>query len=58
MAHCPLSLDGLGGVATGGTTLICLARRRCDVIHAMLRTGNHYLTTDQRTQRTQAAKAA
>lgn len=24
--------------------LICLARRRCDVLHAMLRTGSHYQT--------------
>jgi len=38
--------------------LICLARRRCDVIHAMLRTGEHYLTSDQLTERAQAPKAA
>ena len=38
--------------------LICLARRRCDVIHAMLRTGESYLTSDQLTQRAQAPKAA
>lgn len=38
--------------------LICLARRRCDVIHAMLRTGEHYLTSDQLTARTRAEKAA
>lgn len=29
--------------------LICLARRRCNVILAVLRTGQHYLTPDQRT---------
>lgn len=38
--------------------LICLARRRCDVIHAMLRTGEHYLTSDQLTERARASKAA
>ena len=38
--------------------LICLARRRCDVIHAMLRTGDHYLTSDQLAERAQTAKAA
>ncbi|MEA3215383.1 MAG: hypothetical protein QOJ19_1539, partial [Acidimicrobiia bacterium] len=31
--------------------LICLARRRCDVILAMLRTREHYLTPDQRQAR-------
>jgi transposase len=35
--------------------LICLARRRCNVILAMLRTGQHYLTPDQRTGTTDAA---
>lgn len=38
--------------------LICLARRRCDVIHAMLHTGEHYLTSDQLTQRARTSKAA
>jgi transposase len=38
--------------------LICLARRRCDVIHAMLRTGDHYLTRDQLADRARAPKAA
>jgi transposase len=31
--------------------LICLARRRCDVILAMLRSREHYLTPDQRQAR-------
>ncbi len=31
--------------------LICLARRRCNVILAMLRTSQHYLTPDQREAR-------
>jgi transposase len=35
--------------------LICLARRRCNVILAMLRTGEHYLTPDQRAALTTAA---
>jgi transposase len=35
--------------------LICLARRRCNVILAMLRTGQHYLTPDQRADRPAAA---
>jgi transposase len=34
--------------------LICLARRRCNVILAMLRTGQHYLTPDQRATRAAA----
>lgn len=38
--------------------LICLARRRCDVIHAILRTGEHYLTSDQLAERAQHPKAA
>ena len=38
--------------------LICLARRRCDVIHAMLRTREHYLTSAQLTDRARAPKAA
>lgn len=38
--------------------LICLARRRCDVIHVMLRTGEHYLTSDQLADRARAPKAA
>lgn len=38
--------------------LICLARRRCDVIHAMLRTGEHYLTSEQLADRTRDQKAA
>jgi transposase len=38
--------------------LICLARRRCDVIHVMLRTNEHYLTSDELTQRAEAKKAA
>jgi len=38
--------------------LICLARRRCDVIHAMLRTGEHYLTSEQLAERARAPKAA
>lgn len=38
--------------------LICLARRRCDVIHAMLRTGEHYLTREQLADRAQAKKVA
>ncbi|MBS1836356.1 MAG: IS110 family transposase [Actinobacteria bacterium] len=38
--------------------LICLARRRCDVIHAMLRTGEHYLTSGQLADRTRDQKAA
>lgn len=38
--------------------LICLARRRCDVIHAMLRNGEHYLTTEQLTERARPQKAA
>ena len=38
--------------------LICLARRRCDVIHAMLRTGDHYLTSDQLAQRSDTKKVA
>jgi transposase len=37
--------------------LICLARRRCDVILAMLRNHQHYLTPNQREAR-QAARAA
>jgi transposase len=36
--------------------LICLARRRCDVILAMLRTGQHYLTPDQREERRETAR--
>lgn len=35
--------------------LICLARRRCNVILAMLRTGQHYLTPDQRANLANAA---
>jgi hypothetical protein len=35
--------------------LICLARRRCNVILAMLRTGQHYLSRDQRAARPDAA---
>jgi transposase len=35
--------------------LICLARRRCNVILAVLRTGEHYLTPDQRAALTDAA---
>lgn len=38
--------------------LICLARRRCDVIHAMLRTSDHYLTRTQLADRAPAPKAA
>jgi transposase len=38
--------------------LICLARRRCPVIHAMLRTGEHYLTSDQLADRARPPKAA
>ena len=38
--------------------LICLARRRCDVILAMLRTGEHYLTSDQLAARADTQKAA
>jgi transposase len=38
--------------------MICLSRRRCDVILAMLRTRQHYLTPDQRTAQRQAAEAA
>lgn len=38
--------------------LICLARRRCDVIHAMLRTGDHFLTRAQLTERAQPTKTA
>jgi transposase len=39
-------------------TIICLARRRCDVILAMLRTCNAYLTSHQLAERAQANKAA
>lgn len=38
--------------------LICLARRRCDVIHAMLRNRQPYLTPDQREARKEAARQA
>ncbi len=38
--------------------VICLARRRCDVILAMLRDRQPYLTTEQRTPRTELEKAA
>lgn len=38
--------------------LICLARRRCDVIHAMLRTREHYLTSDELADRARPSKAA
>jgi transposase len=38
--------------------LICLARRRCDVILAMLRNRQHYLTPDQRDAARQEARAA
>lgn len=38
--------------------LICLARRRCDVIHAMLRTSERYLTRDQLAARAEEKKAA
>lgn len=38
--------------------LICLARRRCNVIHAMLRTGEHYLTREQLSSPTRHQKAA
>lgn len=37
---------------------ICLARRRCNVIHAMLRTRQHYLTSNQLTERAHTNKAA
>jgi transposase len=36
--------------------LICLARRRCDVILSMLRTRQHYLTPDQRAARRAATQ--
>lgn len=39
-------------------TIICLARRRCDVILAMIRTGTTYLTSDQLTERAELKKAA
>lgn len=38
--------------------LICLARRRCDVILAMLRNREHYLTPDEREARREGAQAA
>lgn len=38
--------------------VICLARRRCDVILAMLRDSQPYLTAEQRTPRTDLEKAA
>lgn len=38
--------------------LICLARRRCNVIHAMLRTSEHYLTSAQLAERDETRKAA
>jgi transposase len=38
--------------------VICLARRRCNVIHAMLRTRQPYLTSDQLTARHQHTNAA
>lgn len=38
--------------------LICLARRRCDVILAMLRNKEHYLTPEQRKTREEARQAA
>ncbi len=38
--------------------IICLARRRCDVILAMLRNKEHYLTPEQRKAREEARQAA
>lgn len=38
--------------------LICLARRRCNVIHAMLRSNEHYLTSDQLAARAEIKKVA
>lgn len=40
------------------SALICLARRRCDVIHVMIRNHEHYLTTEELTQRAETRKAA
>ena len=39
------------------SAVICLARRRCDLILAMLRNHQPYLTPEQRAQRTTTAPA-
>jgi hypothetical protein len=40
------------------SAIICLARRRCDVILAMLRNHEPYLTPGQRAERNQSRLAA